>query len=341
MSHERSVGTPVEKLSFREYRRRYWKDWALLVCTAILGFGLYVAPPAPNRVFPIYENLRTSSNQPSTGAKFLVDAENSYPVKPEIIPMWLSGFLSFILCFLTFAIAQYWKRSWTDFHTAMMGMFYSMGGSGLFQVFCKWLIGGFRPHFLQVCKPDLSKLDTSGEGFGQIYYDRSICTGDPREINDSLQSFPSGHSNAAWAGLLFLFFYLNANLKLFSDRRTPYWKLLVVTAPVLIALLLSLSRLVDYTHHWYDILVGSIIGCVYATITWRMQYASIWDWRKNHIPLNECPEHNMEPSSLPYSHATNINSPNRFQENSCEVSAVNERIVDVNGKGNQQTFSGI
>ncbi|KAK9761360.1 hypothetical protein K7432_013798 [Basidiobolus ranarum] len=197
MSHERSIGTPVEKLGFREYRRRYWKDWILLICTAVLGFGLYVAPPAPNRVFPIYENLRTPSTQPSTDAKLLVDAENAYPIRPEIIPMWLSGFLSFILCFLTFAIAQYWKRSWTDFHTAMMGMFYSMGGSGLFQVFCKWLIGGFRPHFLQVCKPDLS-------------------------------NFPSGHSNSAWAGLLILCFYLNLAVKLYSDGCTSYLKSLDV-----------------------------------------------------------------------------------------------------------------
>lgn len=31
-----------------------------------------------------------------------------------------------------------------------------------------------------------------------------MCTGDRNEINDSLESLPSGHSTAAWAGLLFL-----------------------------------------------------------------------------------------------------------------------------------------
>ncbi|KAF8866277.1 hypothetical protein BDZ45DRAFT_668105 [Acephala macrosclerotiorum] len=33
-------------------------------------------------------------------------------------------------------------------------------------------------------------------------YDRTICTGDPDEIDDSLESFPSGHSTAAFAGFM-------------------------------------------------------------------------------------------------------------------------------------------
>ena len=28
-------------------------------------------------------------------------------------------------------------------------------------------------------------------------YDRKICTGDDKQINDALESFPSGHSTAA------------------------------------------------------------------------------------------------------------------------------------------------
>lgn len=44
-------------------------------------------------------------------------------------------------------------------------------------------------------------------------FDRTICTGDPDEIDDSLESFPSGHSAAAFAGFLFLYLYLNAKLK--------------------------------------------------------------------------------------------------------------------------------
>lgn len=50
-----------------------------------------------------------------------------------------------------------------------------------------------------------------------IMYDRKICTGDEKEINDSLESFPSGHTTAAFAGFIFLYLYLNAKLKVFAN----------------------------------------------------------------------------------------------------------------------------
>jgi hypothetical protein len=49
-------------------------------------------------------------------------------------------------------------------------------------------------------------------------FDRSVCTGDESEINDSLESFPSGHSTAAGAGFVYLSLYLNAMLKVMSDH---------------------------------------------------------------------------------------------------------------------------
>lgn len=36
----------------------------------------------------------------------------------------------------------------------------------------------------------------------------------------------------------------------------------------------------------YDILAGAIIGTVMAFSAYRMLYASVWDFRFNHIPLN-------------------------------------------------------
>ncbi len=76
------------------------------------------------------------------------------------------------------------------------------------------LIGGLRPHFLAVCKPNVPTSGAQrGNGFANIMYDRTICTGDQKEINDSLESFPSGHSTAAFAGFIYLSLYLNAQLK--------------------------------------------------------------------------------------------------------------------------------
>jgi len=56
-------------------------------------------------------------------------------------------------------------------------------------------------------------------------------------------------------------------------------------APILGAVLISCSLTINHYHHWYDILAGSIIGIMFAFGSYRFQYASIWDYRFNHIPL--------------------------------------------------------
>lgn len=163
---------------------------------------------------------------------------------------------------------------------------YSLITAAVFQVFLKWLIGGLRPHFLAVCKPDLPVGGPeTGRGFGQIMYTRKICTGDTREINDSLESFPSGHATAAFAGFVFLYLYINAKLKVWSNYHPAMWKLALVYAPILGATLIAGTLTIDAYHNWYDIVAGATIGTVMAFSAYRTVYASIWDFRFNHIPL--------------------------------------------------------
>lgn len=180
-------------------------------------------------------------------------------------------------------------RSFWDVNNGVIGLLYSLISAAVFQVFCKWLIGGLRPHFLDVCKPDLSRVTSQGldrSGFTQIYYTRDICTGDPDEIDDSLESFPSGHTTAAFAGFVFLYLYLNAKLKVFSNYHPAMWKLIVIYAPILGAVLIGGALTIDEFHNWYDVVAGAIIGTVMAFSGYHMTYAAIWDWRFNHIPLN-------------------------------------------------------
>ena len=50
-----------------------------------------------------------------------------------------------------------------------------------------------RPHFLDVCKPDMARVVAQGElmgaGFASLMFDRNICTGDEKDINDALESW--------------------------------------------------------------------------------------------------------------------------------------------------------
>lgn len=177
-------------------------------------------------------------------------------------------------------------RSFWDANNAIIGLLYSLIAAAVFQVFVKWLIGGLRPHFLDVCQPAVPAYgDQTGRGFAHIMYDKSVCTGDMSEVNDSLESMPSGHSTAAFAGFIFLYLYLNAKLKVFANYHPAMWKLIVVYMPVLGACLIAGSLTIDEYHHWYDVLAGAIIGTVMAFSAYRMVYASVWDFRFNHIPL--------------------------------------------------------
>jgi len=250
-------------------------DYLLMAILGGLGLGLYYLRPAPTRLFPVY--FRDGE---------VVNPEFSYPFGKDIVPIWLAALLAFIVPFIFIMLMQIRLRSFNDANTAIMGVLFSLITAAVFQVFIKWLIGGLRPHFFSVCKPNISPASAgTGTGFDGILFDRSICTGNEKQINDALESMPSGHSTAAFAGLVYCSLYLNGKLKIFANYRPQYWKLVLFYAPLLGAVLIASSLTIDHYHHWYDILAGAIIGTSMAFGSYRFQYASIWDYRFNHIPL--------------------------------------------------------
>ncbi|RAL65952.1 hypothetical protein DID88_005613 [Monilinia fructigena] len=245
--------------SFGQWLKVTWLDIVTMAAMGAVGLGVYEAHPAPSRSFPVY----------------FQDGEVVYPQ--------FAYFQS-----RPFFIVQIRVRSFWDMNNAVIGLLYSLITAAVFQVFLKWLIGGLRPHFLTVCKPNIpvTTAQETGNGLNYIMYDRTICTGDEDEIDDSLESFPSGHSTAAFAGFVFLSLYLNAKLKVWWNYHPAMWKLIVTWAPILGATLIAGALTIDEYHNWYDCLAGAIIGTVMAFSSYRMVYASIWDWRTNHIPLN-------------------------------------------------------
>lgn len=273
-------------------------DFFTMLAMGMIGLGVYFARPAPSRSFPVYFQDGE-----------LVYPEFAYPLRKEIVPIWAAALLAALVPITIFLIMQIRVKSFWDVNNAIVGLLYSLITAAVFQVFLKWLIGGLRPHFLAVCKPAIEPGQTIGNGYREIMYDRKICTGDDKQINDSLESFPSGHSTAAvslrswevlfscfehpanvlrfyqWAGFLFLYFYLNAKLKVFSNHHPAMWKLVALYAPLLGATLISGALTIDEFHNWYDVVAGAIIGGVMAISSYRMVYASVWDFRFNHIPL--------------------------------------------------------
>ncbi|KAI7465773.1 hypothetical protein KC351_g14821 [Hortaea werneckii] len=265
----------TERPSFGQWLKTTWPDLLTMIIAGAVGLGAYWAPPAPNRSFPIRYQDGT-----------IVFPEFAYPLRQEVVPIWAATLLATLAPIAVILIMQIRIRSFWDAHNAIVGLLYSLITAAVFQVFLKWLIGGLRPHFLAVCKPQIPKNGKpSGNGFDGFMYDRSVCTGDQNEIDDSLESFPSGHTTAAFAGFVYLYLYLNAKLKVWSNYHPAYWKLIVTYVPILGAVLIGGALTIDEFHNWYDIIAGAVIGTVMAVSAFRMVYASIWDFRYNHVPL--------------------------------------------------------
>ena len=142
-----TTGAFPPRPTFSQWLRTYGPDILVMACMGAIGLGVYMAPPAPTRSFPI---------QFSDGE--IVYPQFSYPLRKEIIPIWLSALLSSLIPILIFALAQLRVRSFWDFNVATFGVLQSLITAAVFQVFLKWLIGGLRPHFLAVCQPDLRYL---------------------------------------------------------------------------------------------------------------------------------------------------------------------------------------
>lgn len=214
-----------------------------------------------------------------------------------------------------YLLAQIRIKSAWDANNAIMGTIWAVTLGSLFQVTIKQLIGGFRPYFLDVCKPDISLAKThnetglNGVGFHQIMYSTEICTQtDQSKLKNAVTSFPSGHSTAAFSGFVFLFLWLNAKLKVWADHKPAFWKLVLTMMPLWGAVMIACSLTIDAAHNWYDIVGGSIIGTIMAIASYRSTYAAVLDWRFNHLPLEEKEpfeyvEGRGEEAVLPFTHA--------------------------------------
>lgn len=253
-------------------------DIFTLAVIGMLCLVVHTRDPAPKRLFPIF-NLDGS----------LVYPELAYPRRKQIIPVWASAIMAIFIPTLFFALFQIRRRSMDDFLASFMGILKSVVTAAFLQVVIKTLIGSLRPHFYSVCEPD---LDIARQALSQAsstnlipMFDRSICRGNTEHINDALESMPSGHAAAAWAGLFFLALYFNAQLKVVAAHNPAYWKMILFFTPILGASLLSGYLVTDGHHHFADIIVGGLIGIFTALVAFRQTFASVTDFRFNHILL--------------------------------------------------------
>ncbi|OWB85131.1 hypothetical protein B5S33_g3789 [[Candida] boidinii] len=188
------------------------------------------------------------------------------------------------------------------FQITMLSFALSITLTGFLTEFLKVNIAKLRPDFLARCGVDpkgvLSDIDQA-----QLE-DISICTKPFGEavFQDGFKSCPSGHSSISFAGLSFLFYWLNGQFQLYSrtqqqsssssqaassnsskDSRDQIVVLryksmvykLLASSPIIFALQVAISRSQDYRHDKIDILSGVSLGLICSTIVYFHFFPSL------------------------------------------------------------------
>lgn len=189
---------------------------------------------------------------------FATDQSISYPHGAQTVPFSHLVICSFFLPIIVILIFGLFRRkSGFRIHNALLGLCLTISFVFFFQQVVKLTVGSLRPDFLDRCQPVIDETS--------ILKKVLKCTGDPKVIKEGRKSFFSGHSALSFGGLTFLSMFLTQELNL--NRRPLAPKYFLIILPVVLALVIAISRVDDYWHRWQDITVGAIVGISTSAIS--------------------------------------------------------------------------
>ncbi|KAI5083009.1 hypothetical protein GOP47_0002752 [Adiantum capillus-veneris] len=231
--------------------RFHLHDWLALIALAVI-YGIL------NSVInPFYRYV---------GSPIIQDYK--YPLKPNTIPGLAVPVIAIGIPLVIFIIYFLYMKDITDLHHAILGLLFTVVISAVITEAIKNALGWPRPNFFWRCFPD------GIERYNNDTFEVQ-CTGEQSVIKEGHKSFPSGHTSGSFAGLGFLSLYLAGKLQMF-DRRGHVAKLIIVVLPLIGALLVGLSRVDDYWHHWNDVFGGAILGLTMAILCYHHFFPSVF-----------------------------------------------------------------
>ncbi|XP_037783034.1 phospholipid phosphatase 5-like [Penaeus monodon] len=188
------------------------------------------------------------------------------PRTPSYVPTNLLWPLVFAVPTFVMFVFFLAKRNKTDFCQSLLAFSLALGLNGVITNIIKLVVGRPRPDFFYRCFPeghvDLDHISDIG----------SACTGEADAIQEGRKSFPSGHASFSFCSLGFLSLWICGKLCVFGRKRGQGWRLVMGITPMVMALMVALSRTSDYHHHWQDVLVGSVLGLFIAYLCYRQYY---------------------------------------------------------------------
>src|SRR5690606_25395559 len=203
----------------------------------MLSLGLLLWSPVPTgKFFTVTVGPTTVGS--ATNVSEVYEPSFAYPKMSQHIPIIADALIAVGVPIFFIIVMQLRVRSFWDVNNGIWGVIYAVMTGCMIQIIVKLVFAGLRPNFLTVCRPRIPAEDLVrlGQGFQDIYFNARICTNpDKKMIANSLQAFPSGHSTAALAGLVFASLYLNGKLKVFGNTHQPYFYVILFFFPLTLA----------------------------------------------------------------------------------------------------------
>ena len=135
------------------------------------------------------------------------------------------------------------------------------------------MTGRLRPHFIEVCNPNISmNANVCGTLDSPVYVTDFQCLGQPglsdselrSRLHDMRLSFVSGHASLSTYSMWFSIVYLHQRM---ATRNFRLVKPLIQVGCALFAVFTSLTRVSDYKHHPEDVVGGAILGVLVSSLT--------------------------------------------------------------------------
>lgn len=184
-------------------------------------------------------------------------------------PILLVGTLSLI-------VSKPSARLYTAY-VSVLSVFISVFTTSIITDILKNHFGRLRPDFLARCIP------APGTPKDVLVLPQFVCTTkNIGRLMDGSRTTPLGHSSISFAGLLFASLWLCGQLKV-TRPQVGAWRWAVSFIPTMGAMLIALSRVQDYRHHFVDVFLGLVIGSCIAVWLYFRIFPSIGD-RLSHQP---------------------------------------------------------
>ncbi|XP_018057000.1 PREDICTED: phospholipid phosphatase 1-like isoform X1 [Atta colombica] len=207
-----------------------------------------------------YQQIGFFCNDPKISFKFTGDTISIgliliFSVIMPLLVIWIAEYIYY-------SADSYEDASYYGTRSKLIWRWYGHYAAGILTLtlLCeamKVIIGEPRPHFLDTCKPREAANCTNEYIISYTCTNTEVSTW---FINDSKKSFPSGHAALSVYTSIFLVWYLQNRM----PNRMLFLKPWLQCLTSMWAVTCSITRVGDNRHHWWDVLIGDVLGLLFG-----------------------------------------------------------------------------